>query len=102
MRKGLYLFIFTSNLQEFKEQCEENAGKIEYITTAGRYFLQKSESHDAVIVQRELDKFHDFCSEVLARLEKFQKRVYKAQASQVSKLLFFLLLSCAINIIFLY
>ena len=84
-----YMQIFTLHLlitydcQKIQENVEENRSRLCYMDEVGDYLLQKSEAIDAVRVQRDLDEFHGFSSQVLKRVTKLSNRLNKASQSKV-------------------
>lgn len=65
-------------LQLFQTKIEERIPLLRELDARGRMLLEKSEEHDCVAVEEELDDFHQYCGEVISRLDRYHRRLIRA------------------------
>nr|CAB3266756.1 nesprin-1 [Phallusia mammillata] len=66
-----------SNVKLFQAKIEERIPLLRELDQKGRLLIEKSEEHDCVAVEEELEDFHKYCWEVISRLDRYHNRLLR-------------------------
>ncbi|XP_077969764.1 nesprin-1-like isoform X1 [Styela clava] len=64
-------------VKNFQATIEEHIPRIIELDARGLFLIEKSEESDCVVVEEELSELHRYCREVIARLDRYHKRLLR-------------------------
>lgn len=69
--------------QKIQKEVDGKLDDVDSLDSLGLYLMQRCHDNDAVLVQEELDGFHHYHNELLARLASFQQTLHEKTVEQV-------------------